>query len=377
MARQEPGSAVRRALVEEYEYDGIETCAADGTCMYACPVGIDTGKLVKELRRREHGRAAEQLGLQLAKRWAAVEHAARGALRTGGLMPGAPMRGIARLARAAAGAERVPEWPANMPHPAQSLPKTSRAGAAAVYFPACVNRIFGRAHGQPRGPSLPAALVAASARAGVPVWIPGDVAGCCCSVPWNSKGYAEGAHYMANKIADSLWRWTDEGHLPVVVDASSCTLGLREDVESQLSEENAERHAKLAVIDSIEWAHDRLLPRLRVGRRLDAVAVHPPCAVRHLGLARKLDAVAHALATEVTTPVASTCCGFAGDRGFLHPELTASATRGTAAELAARRFDAYLCSNRTCEIGLEQATAGAYASFVFALEELTRDGAGA
>ena len=50
MARQEAGSAVQRALISEYEYDGIETCAADGTCMHACPVGIDTGKLVKEFR---------------------------------------------------------------------------------------------------------------------------------------------------------------------------------------------------------------------------------------------------------------------------------------------------------------------------------------
>ena len=109
--------------------------------------------------------------------------------------------------------------------------------------------------------------------------------------------------------------------------------------------------------------------------RLGSAAVHPPCAIRHLGLARKLDAVAHALADDVTTPLASTCCGFAGDRGFLHPELTASATRGTASELAGRKFDAHLCSNRTCEIGLQQATGAAYASFVYALEELTRDGA--
>jgi D-lactate dehydrogenase len=376
MARQPPGSAVRRALLEEYEYDGIETCAADGTCMYACPVGIDTGKLVKELRQREHGPRAEQLALQLAKRWSAVEHAARTTLRTGGAMPSAPTRAAARLARAAVGAELVPDWPPNMPHAAPPrLPETAREGAAAVYFPACVNRIFGRARGQPKGPSLPAALVALSARAGAPVWIPPDVRGHCCSVPWSSKGYAAGARHMANEVVWSLWRWTDEGRLPVVVDASSCTLGLRDEVTSQLTDENAERHAKLVVLDSIEWVHDRLLPDLRVERRLRSAAVHPPCALRHLGLARKLDGLAHALADEVTTPVASTCCGFAGDRGFLHPELTAAATQGTASEVAGRRFDANLCSNRTCEIGLQQATGAVYASFLYPLEELTRDGA--
>jgi D-lactate dehydrogenase len=70
--------------------------------------------------------------------------------------------------------------------------------------------------------------------------------------------------------------------------------------------------------------------------------------------------------------VAATCCGFAGDRGLLHPELTAAATRDEAAELDGRRFDAHLCSNRTCEIGLQQATGADYASFVYLLEEATR-----
>ena len=48
MARQPAGSPLLRALVEEYEYDGLQTCAVDGSCMHACPLGIDTGALVKQ-----------------------------------------------------------------------------------------------------------------------------------------------------------------------------------------------------------------------------------------------------------------------------------------------------------------------------------------
>ena len=106
--------------------------------------------------------------------------------------------------------------------------------------------------------------------------------------------------------------------------------------------------------------------------RVGSVAVHPTCAARHLGLTRKLEAVAEALAEEVTVPISATCCGFAGDRGFLHPELTAAATADEAAELAGREFDAHLCANRTCEVGLQQATGDAWASFLYLLEERTR-----
>ena len=109
-----------------------------------------------------------------------------------------------------------------------------------------------------------------------------------------------------------------------------------------------------------------------VTRPAASATVHPPCSSRHLGLDGKLEAIARALADEVTVPVTTTCCGFAGDRGLLHPELTAAATRDEAGQLEDRHFDAHLCSNRTCEIGLQQATGAAYASFVYLLEQATR-----
>lgn len=364
MARQPAGSPVLHALLEQYEYDGIETCAADGTCMLACPLGIDTGKLVKDFRGREHGPRAERVALRLAERFERVERLARGGLRAGGALGAAP-RGVSRAARKALSHELVPEWPSNMPHPAPAeLPRTHREGAAAVYLPACINRIFGVPRGTDASLTLPAALVAVSERAGLPLWIPDDAAGHCCSTPWSSKGYADGAAAMARRTADALGRWSGKDGLPVVTDASSCTLGLIEDV--------APLAGNIEIIDAISWAHDHLLPKLTVSRRLGSAAVHPPCAARHLGLASKLEALARDLADEVVVPVTATCCGFAGDRGFLHPELTAAATAPQAAELAGRRFDAHLCSNRTCEVGLQQATGEAYASFVFALDAATR-----
>ena len=83
VARQPAGSPVRRALLEQYEYDGIQTCAADGSCGLACPLGIDTGKLVKGFRERERTRRAQRAGGRVAEHWAAVERAARGSLRAG------------------------------------------------------------------------------------------------------------------------------------------------------------------------------------------------------------------------------------------------------------------------------------------------------
>ena len=381
MARQAAGSAVQRALLEQYEYDGLQTCAADGTCQIACPLGIDTGALIKGFRAEQQTPAAQRRAAGVARHWASVEHTARAGLRAGAVA-GPLMRAGAAAARSVFSDEMVPSWPRNMPSPAPArLPRSSREGAAAVYMPACVNRIFGpppsngsRLAARPRtngaGLPLPEAMLAVSARAGMPVWIPDDVAGSCCSVPWASKGYTEGAALMANRTISELWRWSGEGELPVVIDASSCAHGLAGEPPG-LNEENRERHGKLEILDSVSWAR-RLLPKLEISERLGSVAVHPTCSTRHMGLERDLREIAEAMADRVVQPIRATCCGMAGDRGMLHPELTASATADEAAELAGSRHDAYLCSNRTCEIGLQQATGAAYQSFVIPLERITR-----
>jgi len=258
-----------------------------------------------------------------------------------------------------------------MPRPAKPLPQTDKAGAVAVYFSACINRIFGRDPAGPAAPSLPDALVRLSARAGRKLWIPPDCGGFCCSSPWKSKAYGNGHEYMARATAEALWRWSDGGNLPIVVDAASCSLSLSEDIASQLTAEAKARYEKLKIIDSIAWCHE-LLPELTIARKLNRVAVHPNCSAVHLGLAKKLKDIADELALDVEIPIGTSCCGTAGDRGLLHPELVRSATRETKSVLDAHPAEAYLSANRTCEMGLRHATGYLYESFVFLLEELSR-----
>jgi D-lactate dehydrogenase len=379
MARQPQGSPLQRALIEQYEYDGIETCAADGSCALSCPVGIDTGKLIKDFRNREHTDKAQSSGLKAAKRWASLERAARATLRAGAglsrVAGDAPLRAVTSVQRRLVSVELMPEWGAGMPQAAPArLPETHRERTAAVYVPSCVNRIFGRSRqANGAGPRLGVieAMVAVSARAGLPVWIPADVPGHCCAVPWGSKGYRDGHSWMANKMVASLWRWTGEAELPAVIDASSCTHGIVSELGTALDEENAERLEKLEVLDATDWARDRLLPNLQVPKA-GAIAVHPTCSGRHLGMDRRLRKLAVELADDVFVPPSAACCGFAGDRGLLHPELTASATEEEAAEVRGRSFDAHISTNRTCEIGMERATGRPYMHVVQLLEELTR-----
>ncbi len=377
MARQTEASSVSAAILADYDYDAIQTCAGDGSCAIACPVDINTGTLMKHFRHLEHGPRAERLAATIARRFGTVERIARIAVgaanATAKVLGHRTVAAVTNMARAVVSKDLMPGWLPNMPAAAKAkLPKTPREGAAGVYFTACVNRIFGRMPGQERKLSLQEAMIAVSARAGMPLWIPEDVSGHCCATIWHSKGYGEGNAVMANRTAESLWRWSDSGRLPIVCDASSCSFGISSEIIEYLTPENREHHAQLTIFDSVAWAHDRLLPKLEIRRKAASAVVHPSCSINHLKLTKKLHALAVAMADEAVTPAAHGCCGFAGDRGFLHTELTRSATAEEAEEVRARKFDAYLGSNRTCEIGLNLATGKDYQSFVYLLEKLTR-----
>ncbi|MFL5872392.1 MAG: FAD-binding and (Fe-S)-binding domain-containing protein [Solirubrobacterales bacterium] len=361
MARQPEGSPVQQALLAEYDYDALETCATDGSCQIACPLGIDTGRMVKELRVAQHSERAEKRALAAAKRWKAVEKASRIGLKFGGPLARRTKRGKGLPGPAAWGGVGDPSrTTAGRVREGSPTPPSE---AAAVYVPSCTNRIF---DGNPIE-----ALMAVSARAGLPVWVPDGVDGSCCGLPWGSKGFAAAQAHKANEMVERLWEWSGGGALPVVIDAASCTGAIAEPADGVLSEENSERLSKMEIVDSVAWAL-RLLPELELSGKVGSAAVHPTCATRRLGLTHPLRVLASALAEDVYVPPSATCCGFAGDRGISHPELTASATRPQAEELAGRSFDAHLSSNRTCEIAMTRATGEPYESVVCLLERLSR-----
>ena len=303
MARQPEGSPVRAALERDYAYDALDTCAADGSCKQVCPVGIDTGELVKSLRSSGHSAREEGRALKAAERWGDVERLGRTGLRAGGIADRAGLGGV------------IPRWIDSMPRAAPGrLPETRRDGAAAVYLPACINRMFGASREDASQRWLVDSLVQVSARAGKPVWIPPDAPGVCCGTPWTSKGYTRGAEHMKSALGEAVERWTEGGDLPLIVDATSCVYGISE--------------GGVGVLDAVAWAHDHLLPELDVRRRVSSVAVHPTCSARHLDLVATMESLARALADEVTVPLVATCCGMAGDRGPGAPGADRGRDRG-------------------------------------------------
>ncbi|RPI02170.1 MAG: 4Fe-4S dicluster domain-containing protein, partial [Zetaproteobacteria bacterium] len=368
--------ALATALEADFPYMALDTCAADGLCATACPVGIDVGDLTKRFRRLRHPEWAQEFARHLAERFAWLEPSARLGLRLGhavqSLLGAGAMVGVTRAIRSVIG-QPFPQWSPEMPRPASGrAPATQKSGASAVYFPACISRTMGHLPGEPDSMSLMEALVAVARRAGRPVWIPDDVDGTCCGVPFSSKGYDRAHAVAANRAVARFWEWSEEGRLPIVIDTSPCTYGLNA-CRPVLTSVNQARFDRLAILDSVAFVHDEILPRLTVRRRYRSVALHPVCSVVKMNLTGKLEAIARWCCDRVTVPESAGCCGFAGDRGFLFPELTGAATEREAAEILSAPHDGYYSSSRTCEIGMTRATGRIYRSYLYLLEQATRE----
>jgi D-lactate dehydrogenase len=379
MARQQEagnGSGLWNALDREFPYMALDTCATDGLCATACPVNIDTGKLVKRFRSLRASAGAHDWAVRIASNFSSAESGLRWALRLAHaaerVVGVRGMQSLTRVMKRFAGGN-LGEWMPDTPFAAGRVPTTKKEGAHAVYFPACISRIMGRLPAEPKekGRSLMEVTVELARRAEVPVYIPSDVAGTCCGMPFSSKGFTRAHAIAANTAVERFWRWSDQGTLPVVIDTSPCTYTLRT-ARDYLTPENQGRFDQLRVLDAIEFVHDELLPKLKVKAKVNCVALHPVCSVTKMGITAKLEGIAKACSQEVLIPADAGCCAFAGDRGFLFPELTQSATHSEAAEVRAKHPDACYSSSRTCEIGMTRATGQVYRSYMYLLEKATR-----
>ncbi len=352
---------LRQALAADFAYEGILSCAGDSMCETSCPVKIDTGVLIKEMKAAAHSRGACLAASAAARYFGLLAFGARLGLSLAALVRALPL--VRRLLPAVA-----------LPRAAPRLPVIARLPSVLgriVYFPSCLTRVIGPLPGEEAEP-LARAAVDAFRWGGLEVSYPEGVGGLCCGMPFLSKAFAEAAQEMAARVAEALWQASREGRDPVVTDASPCA-GTLQDLAVRLL---AAEGRTLRVHDfSAFWARE-VLPRIaKPPRRAGTAILHPTCTLVKTGGLEDLLRVAQAHRQTVIVPRTAECCGFAGDRGFFVPELTASATRDEAAEVhsvaSGPEVDLY-STCRTCEIGMSRAVGRPYRSIIHLVHEALR-----
>jgi D-lactate dehydrogenase len=359
-------------LLHDFKFAGMDTCAVDGMCATDCPVSINTGDLIKRLRRENHSSFANSMALQVSKHFGSVERMVKLALHTGNFVNRVAgkqsMNRITGLIKKMI--KSFPLWTGQLTRPVYIKPNPSLQPDV-VYFPSCITRMMGA----DKTSEMPVSEVIKQLceRAGLKLFVANHTTGVCCGQLFSSKGFLPAYQQTVNATIEKLWQWTGQGNVPVLMDVTSCTHSLQTSYP-YLTVENKKLFEKIKFIDSIDFAADYLLPRLQVVQQKNTIVFHPVCTTYKMNLGTKLEKIGKACGQNPVIPFLSGCCGMAGDRGFYYPALTASATKDEAGEVkkVIGNCDGFYSSGKTCEMALSEATGENYQSIFYLLRDVTQ-----
>jgi D-lactate dehydrogenase len=403
--KKEKSTGIFNEIAKDFTFDGMDSCAVDGMCATDCPVDINTGELIKRLRRENHSVSANKMALRVAKNFTLLENSARFSIYSGWLMnsvfgknfmqkltktvrfvvPAFPLwsnqiskppflkgqfakgnsqeaKGNSQLAKGNSQLARGKEQE-TIGHLDTEI-TTKQDKLTFLYFPTCINRMMGG--------DILNTFQRVSQKANVDLIVPNDIKGSCCGQIFSSKGFSDAYRFTVNETFEKLWGNTEGGKISVVFDVTSCTQSLLNSYP-YLTSENQQRFDQIVIYDSIDFASDVLLPRLNIVNRKDKIVFHPVCSVHKMaGFMTKLQAIGLYCAHEAIIPTFSNCCGMAGDRGFYYPNLTAAATAKEGNEVKQQDYDGYYSSGKTCEMALSEAVGKSYQSILVLLDKVSK-----
>jgi D-lactate dehydrogenase len=352
-----------RELVKAYRYPGKDTCAADSLCSTRCPVGIDTGKMIKALREEAHGKLGNTIADWVAGNFGGVAKAIGTTLNVVDSvhkLAGTPFMETASTLARKVTLDKLPLWNIEMPTGVPKIEAEPADGGnplKVVYFPSCASRAMGgpAREDEEREP-LPQKTQSLLKKAGYAVIYPEKLDGLCCGQAFESKGFMTQADRKSQELSDALLAASNNGEIPVLCDTSPCFYRMQATLDKRLQ-----------LYEPIEFVLTYLMDRLSFTQMDVKVAVHPTCSTRKLGLEGKLEQLARACAREVVMPADVYCCGFAGDRGFNFPELNEAALKDLRDHVCT--CEAGYSTSKTCEIGLSLHGGIPYRSILYLVDE--------
>ena len=353
-----------KQLEKTYEYMGKDTCAADGLCAMRCPAKINTGSFIKHLRHEHAGKLAKSTAGFIQRHFSGVCKGASlmltGADTLHRVAGASFMRNGSRVLRALSFG-KSPVWSRTLPKGGSPMPAVVTVPdnpRKVVYFPSCISRNMGPGAEHHDRRTEPQATVSLLLKAGYDVIFPAGLDALCCGMAFASKGFTEEAKTKEMELSMALLQASENGKYPILTETSPCLLHMKETLNTRLQ-----------LFEPVVFVLEHLAPLLSFKKLSKSVAVHATCSTRKMGLENKLADLARKCAEEVVVPEGVNCCGFAGDRGFTHPELNESALKDLRMQVS--RCDVGYSTSRTCQIGLSLHGGIPYYSILFLVDEAT------
>ena len=352
-----------KRLESQFKSLGNATCAGDGLCSTSCPMKINVGDMIHDLREEAlpKGSFGYKIGDFAANKLSLVKGVLRPVLTAASVAQSIIGNKGVKVVGETLHKAGIPLWAPAMPTGHYDCPSTKVAQEKkVVYFPSCLNQTMGHSHVDHEKKDLVNKMVEFLEKVGYEVIYPKGMQNLCCGMIWESKGMPEIANRKTRELEDALWEASEQGKYPVLCDQSPCLHRMRDHIK------------KMHLYEPVEFIHDLVAPSLEFTPIDEAVTVHITCTMRHMGLGEKVIALAKMCSRNVIVPEEVGCCGFAGDKGFTHPDMNKYALRKLRPQLEKAGVKRGFSNSRTCEIGLTTNSGVPYQSIVYLVDECAK-----
>lgn len=352
-----------KKLEEQFKYYGNETCAGDGLCSTSCPMKINVGEMIHDLREEAlpKGCFGYKVGDFAANHLQGIKNVLRPVLSAASVAQSIIGDKGVKVVGETLHKAGIPLWTPSMPTGHYSCPQSkNKSKKKVVYFPSCLNQTMGHSHVDHEKKDLVNKLVEFLDKVGYEIIYPEGMQNLCCGMIWESKGMPDIANRKTKELEDALWKASQEGKYPVLCDQSPCLHRMRDHIK------------KMHLYEPVEFIHDLVAPDLEFTQTDEPITVHVTCTMRHMGLGDKVIALAKMCSRNVIVPEGVGCCGFAGDKGFTNPELNKYALRKLRPQLEKAGVKRGFSNSRTCEIGLTTNSGVPYQSIVYLVDECAK-----
>jgi D-lactate dehydrogenase len=341
-----------KSILKDYNFNTELTCAVDGMCETTCPININTGEFVKDLRKEKVGKVGLFISNWIVDHFKLVNHSLEFAVKIMSLKTKLFGKKIVRSTFNFinnASMHRIPAWNTMISGSTKS-PKQSKFGSGAkyIYYPSCISRTFSA---DIKKNSIISIMGNIAEKCNVNLIIPDNIEDTCCSTPFSSKGYERSGIKMFEKTIELLYKVSNSGDIPVVVDTSPCTYKFLYPSEN-ISQKTKDMWNAITFIDIIPFLEE--ITNTKNYKPINKkIILHPTCSTHKMEHVQTMKILAQRCARKVIIPENSSCCGFAGDRGMIVPELTINAVELNKSSLSKgeRKINGY-SSSRMCEFGV-------------------------
>lgn len=368
-----------KELKEGYVYFGIDTCATCSMCATLCPLEIDSAKIALTLKPTLTSNIAQFIASNLGKHFGSTLALAKAGLKFVNMSShffGANT--ISKWSKTTKNLLRTPYIPTSMPHANEKVyfgdsVSKIESDKKVIYFSTCINRVLAPSIKALDKRPLQEVFESLCKKAGINIIYPHNITNLCCGKAF--KDYPKTSEQKAQELYEALKTMKgSEETIDIVCDHSACSYELIQTIKHKQDLQNI---SGIKVFDMPEYIANVLLERLRITPLNEDIALYAICATKKGGWDNTLDIIAKACTNgNIIKHTKTQCCGFAGNKGFICPELNESALRELSEfYVQKKQVDKHLrrgfASSSTCEIGLNDKTNIIWQNLLYLVDEVS------